>query len=100
MCSAGRQRRRKLKRRGQYHWQDQHWQHPALPNGYPKPLIHRVSRRVPETSCNGLHPPKERLLTTNCSIFEVRPKFKLSSSVDAMLGLNNINAVVDLNYDL
>lgn len=41
-----------------------------------------------------------RLLTINCSILEIGPEFKLLSQIEAKFGLNNINAVVDLNYNL
>jgi hypothetical protein len=43
---------------------------------------------------------RKRLLTTDCRILEIGPEFKLLSRIDAKFGLNNLNAVVGLNYDL
>jgi hypothetical protein len=46
-----------------------------------------------------MQPLKERLLTTDRSIFEIGPEFKLMGEIDAA-GHDNVSAVVDLNYDL
>ena len=42
----------------------------------------------------------ERLFAINRSILDIGPQFKLSGKMDANFELDNINAVVDLNYPL
>ena len=43
---------------------------------------------------------KERLLTTDRSIVDIGPQFKVTSQMDANFGIKNLNAAVGLNYNL
>ena len=43
---------------------------------------------------------KERLLTTDRSIVDIGPQFKVTSQMNANFGIKNLNAAVGLNYNL
>ena len=47
-----------------------------------------------------MQPLNERLLTTDRSILDIGPEFKVTSQIDATFRLDNINAAVGLNYNL